>query len=168
MKKIFVNHHLGMGDCIVHNGMVRKISDEYPNYEIWVGSFSKYYDNVCYMYRDNKKINVIQGIDENEINYHIYNSKYDIFISSHMNRGHEFSYGKYFDDAFYLSVNMEPTIKKNNFYIERDLNREEKVFQEKIIKENINEYYFIHEKATVRINRNLLNPNIPIISANED
>ena len=29
-KQIFVCHHLGLGDCIVHNGMIRKIYQEKP------------------------------------------------------------------------------------------------------------------------------------------
>ena len=35
-NKIFIKHHLGLGDCIVHNGMVRKFLNDYPDYEIWI------------------------------------------------------------------------------------------------------------------------------------
>lgn len=170
MKKIFVKHHLGMGDCIVHNGMVRKISEENPNHQIWVGTKKEYEDNIKFMYKDNPKIHVFGCLDDNDMNFHIYNTEYEKIISTHADRGHGYSYDKYFDDSFYMSIGMDPKIKKDYFYLERDYNKENLVYEELINNNNIDSYYFIHEKPeyNVLIDRNKLKKKLPIISADRN
>jgi hypothetical protein len=37
-QKIFFKHHLGMGDAIVHNGMVRKYLQDHPATQIFIPS----------------------------------------------------------------------------------------------------------------------------------
>ncbi len=49
--KLFVYLHQGMGDLIVHNGMIRKLSEDYPDYQIYVPSVNQNFNNVEYMFR---------------------------------------------------------------------------------------------------------------------
>lgn len=41
-KKLFVKQHLGLGDNIVHNGMVRKISEDHPEYDIYIPKITQH------------------------------------------------------------------------------------------------------------------------------
>ena len=69
---------MGMGDHIVHNGMVRKIAQDYPEYQICLGTKRHYWENVKYMYRDNPQISVINVGDRSE--------EHTSELQSHLNR----------------------------------------------------------------------------------
>ena len=73
----------------------------------------------------------------------------------------------YFDDAFYMLVGMDPKIIQDYVHIERDYELEEKVYNELIVSKGIHDYHFVHEKneENIRINRELLKPDYPIITA---
>lgn len=63
MKYIYYNP--GLGDHIVCNGLVRHISENFG--EVSIFCKSNYFENLKYMYRDDKDINVISvGEDEND------------------------------------------------------------------------------------------------------
>jgi hypothetical protein len=166
-KKIFVKHHLGLGDCIVHNGMIRKIYQENLDSLIFVPSKPNNLDNVLFMYRDIDNIKVISVNNDYEMNKHIDSSKYDEVISSSLLYQKEFDYGIDFDDAFYLKVGMNPSIKKTHFYIKRDTKEEEKVYNELVVNKGLTDYIFLHEKQNegVVINRNKITNNYPVVSA---
>jgi len=160
--KIFIDHHLGMGDTIVHNGLVRKISEENPDDEVYVLSKFQYFENVKFMYRDNKKIVVISNSDTN-----FNDLKFDIKISTYLS---EFNYDCYFDDAFYMTAKMNPEVKKEYFYLFRDENRENEVFEQLITSQGIVDYTFLHEKKDggIRIDRNRIETKLPIVCASEE
>jgi hypothetical protein len=166
-KKIFVKYHLGLGDCIVHNGMIRKIYQENPHSLIFVPSKPNNLENVLFMYRDIKNINVISVNNDYEMNKHINSSEYDEVISSSLLNQKKFDYGLDFDDAFYLKVNMDPSIKKTHFYIKRDVKEEEKVYNELVVNRGLTDYVFLHEKQNegIVIDRNKITNSYPIVSA---
>jgi hypothetical protein len=165
--KIFVKHHLGMGDSVVHNGMIRKIAEDNPNSEIHIAAKHHYYNNVVFMFRDNPRIKVKSVLNDGEMENFIKNENFDKIISSHFCDNMGYSYEKYFDDSFYLIVGMDPKIKQDYFHIERDYELEEKVYNELIVSKGIHDYHFVHEKneENIRINRELLKPDYPIITA---
>jgi hypothetical protein len=167
MKKLLIYQHLGMGDHIVHNGMIRKIAEDYSDYEIYVPSKSHNYNNVKYMFRDNPRIVVIDAINDDGMNNMRFDGGFDEVISSHhWDGGKIYSYSTYYDDSFYLKVGMDPNIKQDYFYIERDMELENKVYDELINSRNISEYTFIHEKGSaICINRNYIDSNLAIVSA---
>ena len=107
MKKIFVKHHLGLGDSIAHNGMIRKIFEDNEPCEIYCSAKPNFHHNISFMYRDNPNIKVLK-MDDNETNRHLENFKYDQVISSHFDSGSDFSYEKFGDDAFYLKSRATP------------------------------------------------------------
>lgn len=166
MKKIAIRHHLGMGDNIVHNGMTRKIAEEYPDAEILVFAKHHNYNSTKFMFRDNPRI-IVNSIEGDQEMYEIINStKLEKLISPHFVDG-PMDYIAHGDDAFYMKVNMDPSIKRDYFYVERDLDRENEVFEELITNKEIKDYVFIHEKVdqNILIDKNRLESNIPIISA---
>ena len=75
--RLLVKHHMGMGDHIVHNGMVRKIARDYPDYQICLGTKSHYWENVKYMYRDNPQITVINVGDDEGLHRMCHFEKFD-------------------------------------------------------------------------------------------
>lgn len=165
--KIFIKHHLGMGDNVVHNGMIRKISESYSDAEIFVASKHHNFNNVKYMFRDNPKINVLSVEGDGEMHDLVNKQNFDKIISSHFCNGTPYPYEKYFDDAFYMLVGMDPIIKTEYFYIDRDLVLENKIYKELISDRGIVDYVFVHEKPeqNIIINRNLLEKNLPVITA---
>lgn len=166
-KKVFIKHHLGLGDAIVHNGMVRKIFEE-KNCDIFLASKFNNLDNVMFMYRDNPRINVIGVNNDYEMDQLINNNQYDEIISSHFDTG-KLRYDLDFDDSFYKIVNMNPNVKQENFYIERNDDKENEVFDILITQKNIDKYIFLHEKSTenILIDRNKIRNDLPIIYADK-
>ena len=59
MKELCIHHHLGLGDHLDCNGMVRYFLKNGPFDKVHVFSKSNYYDMIEYMYRDEKNIVVI-------------------------------------------------------------------------------------------------------------
>lgn len=167
MSRIFVKHHLGMGDNIVHNGMIRKITQDNPNSQIFVAAKHHNFKNVEYMFRDNPRITVLSVADDGGMNHTIRTGGFDKIISSHFDQGNPYHYEKYFDDAFYMLVGMEPKIKTEYFYLERDVELENKVFDELITSKGITDYLFVHEKpeANVILSRDRMEKGLPIITA---
>jgi len=168
-KEIFVKQHMGLGDNIVHNGMVRKLSKVYPNCKIIVPTHHHNKKNVSRMFVDNKNI-VIEGYHTHHEMENIVNGKkYYKVLSSCLLTNSKYRYGEYFDDAFYLEVGMSPEIKKEFFYIERDYDKEKQVYKEMVTDKSITEYIFLHEKPkeNILIDRSKI-PNLPIIYAEYD
>jgi hypothetical protein len=166
-SKIFVKHHLGMGDIIVHNGMIRKIAEDHPNSMIFLVSKHVYLKSTKYMFRDNPRIVVIGVENDDEARIISNPNNFEKIISSHFCDGMPYSYDEYFDDSFYLSVKIDPKIKTEYFYIERDRELENKIFDEIITSKNITDYLFIHEKPEfcINIDRTRLDSSLPIITA---
>jgi hypothetical protein len=167
MSKIFVKHHLGMGDNIVHNGMIRKIAEDNPNSQVFTAAKHHNFKNTEYMFRDNPRIVVVSVDGDGEMHQLIRTQHFDKVISSHFCDGNPYHYETYFDNAFYMLVGMDPKIKTEYFYLERDIELENKVFEELITSKGITDYLFVHEKpeSNIIINRDKLDANIPIITA---
>lgn len=163
MKKIFIQQHLGLGDNIVHNGMIRKLSLDNPDYLIYVPSKTHNFDNVKFMYRDNNKIIVIDVIDDYGMNKIIVGGNYDKIISPYLIGQNIFRYDKYFDDAFYLKINMDPQIKKDFFYVKRNLNKEIEIYNNIIKTIGNTKFNLIHEDFNTKrlIDRSKIKNNLP-------
>jgi len=166
-SKIFVKHHLGMGDIIVHNGMVRKIAEDNPNSEIFLASKHTDLKNTKYMFRDNPRIIVIGVLDDGEVSNITNSNNFDKIITSHSCDSNPYNYDNYFDDGFYLFAKIDPIVKTQYFYIERDHELENRVFDELITSKGITDYLFVHEKSDIgiKINRDRLDSSLPIITA---
>jgi len=164
MNKIFVKTHLGLGDNIVCNGMIRKISESYPDYEIHCASKSHNFENVHFMFRDNSKIKVLE-MDDNGVQDHLSKNKYDIFVNCSLP-----SYQNYInhgDDSFYLQIQMDPSVKKQYFYLERDFNSELDLYKKLTDEIGTEDYIFIHEKPNENklVDRNKIRNDLKIITA---
>jgi hypothetical protein len=167
LNKIYIQHHLGLGDNIVHNGLIRKISFDNPNSDIYIPIKYHNYNNISFMFSDNNRIKINKVNDDFDVLNDIKNNNYDKVISTFLVGDFTIPYDKYFDDAFYIKANIDPSVKKEFFHIERDLKREEEVYNELITNKNINDYIFLHEKMdmNISIDRNKIRNDLPIVYA---
>ncbi|MFN7656519.1 MAG: hypothetical protein ACK5OW_01895 [bacterium] len=163
MGKFFIKQHLGMGDNIVHNGMIRKLSLDNPNYDIYVPSKTHNFNNVKFMFRDTEKIKVVDIINDEGMFNHIEQNHYDHVVSSYLIGQTQFDYGQYFDDTFYLKVGMDPKVKKEFFKIERDLIKENIVYEKIISIVGSEKFNLIHEDVETNrvIDRGKISNNLP-------
>ena len=145
MNSIYIYHHLGMGDSLLCNGLVRFFAEGYD----WVYVFAKegYFENVLYMYRDNPKIKIIKMDDLGVRNFMNYCPKNKYLILGHTNdyfyrldKLKEFT----FDEGFYKMANVPIEYKWSKFFVKRDWEKEKEAFHLAGIKEG-EEYIFVHD-----------------------
>jgi hypothetical protein len=167
---IFIKTHLGMGDNIVHNGLIRKIAKENPTSQVFTAAKNHYLKNVQYMYRDVNNITVVGVNEDAGLQTYLVTNKFDKIISTHFGDGNvPYKYDRYFDDAFYMMVGENPKVKKEYYHLERNEELENKIYNELIVKKGITDYIFIHEKKAhqILIDRNRIEKDLPIIVAEE-
>lgn len=166
-KTIFVKTHLGMGDNITHNGLIRKIAKENPDCDIFTASKDYYFENVKYMYRDVPNINVISVVEDSGLQRHLQTNKYDKIISTHFGDGMPYHYERYFDNAFYMMVGVDPKVKIDYFHLERDVDLEDKIYKKLVTDKGIQDYVFVHEKKENRvlIDRSKIGTDLPVVVA---
>jgi len=146
----YIYHHLGLGDHIICNGMVRFYQNTYNNISIFCKNHN--YDNVSYMYRDNPLINIIKVLDDNNVNDYIIknNIQNDVIFVGFNKLNNKYNT---FDEEFYESLNIPFLVRFDNFYIERDLDLEQKIIKE--LNPNNEKYIFTHNIDKSKINTNL-------------
>ena len=154
-KEIYVHHHLGMGDHIICNGMVREI---YKNYEK-VNLFVKHnnFINVSFMYRDLPNINLIPIDGDNEI-YNNYEHNNILRVGfGHLGRlMGEFGIG--WDAAFYKQLDIDFNKRWDSFYVMRDKEREQNLYH--MLNPNNEKFCLIHSNGSDgvdRINYDMIN-----------
>jgi hypothetical protein len=160
MKYIF--HHLGLGDHIICNGMVRHFKEVYG--EVTVFCKPQYFQNVEYMYRDDNKINVLQIGEHSDIEEYIKknNLKDDTIIVWYREKK-----GKSFDECFYDLVNIPFEYRFTKFNFVRNQKKEEEVYNE--LNPSGQPYIYVHDDLSrgYGIDRNKIVSNLNIIENNE-
>jgi len=146
MKNILLHHHLGLGDHIDCNGMVRYFSELYPDNVINIPAKSHYYSMIEFMFRDNEKIKVhkISGNEYEEVSrlYTELNPE-SIFVVGHQYYPNITSPDKNCWEYFYEQFEIDLDIKYDMFYMDRDLDGEEKLLAK--LNPKMEEYIFVHD-----------------------
>ncbi len=142
MNKL-ISHHLGMGDMIVHNGLVRYIynRDKSKYKDIYLLCYEHYADNIRYMYRD-IDIKLLTVKKDNEIYSAIINlgcEQEDFHLNDSEIRRYFLGEG---DDIFYTLKGYDKSLRKQ-FYIKRDLKKETEIFNE--LTDGLKDYIFVHD-----------------------
>ena len=148
MNKILIYHHLGLGDAIECNGMVRCYADTFDQVDIF--SKDSYYDMISYMYRDDKKIKIHQIDSKNEY------QETSKFINSYDGRLLIAGHSEYFQNlSFFESKNFGPgesfyyiakipwNFRNSYFHLERNEEQEKRVFKK--LNPNNDKFIFIHD-----------------------
>jgi hypothetical protein len=127
MSLKYIHHHLGLGDHIICNGMVRHFCKKYDNVVIF--SYTRYYENVNYMYRDLDNLEIFDFDREEdaimfvESNTTVKNN----LIKPGFEKLDSCLDRMTFDEAFYHLAGLDFQIRFDEFYIERDMDRENEV-----------------------------------------
>ena len=151
---IYIHHHLGLGDHIICNGMVRHFVKRYGDARLFCYERNK--KNIEYMYRDLTNLKFIFVNSDNEVTNFIKNNNLENstvrvgfetlikYIGDGFNESFNYPTPRLtFDEAFYDMVNIDFAVRFNEFYIERDLELENKVL-EKLNPSN-EKFIFIHD-----------------------
>ncbi len=160
----FIYSHMGLGDHIILNGLVRSTNQPEVNYFMFVKKI--YQISMEFMYRDLKNLTLIPVEDDEEVNYWL-----EFFQIKNLTKiGFENLNLKdqYFDKAFYSQFNLPIETKWKKFYVNRDLNKENKLFQSLNIEKG--KYIFLHEDTSrnFKINRDLIqDKSLPIIEPHQ-
>jgi len=165
MKEIFLWTHAGLGDHIICNAIYRYYAKLYDLIHIFVKT--RNLANVKYMLRDLKNVDYINGIGDQ-----------DEFVKQYLDIhrfipllkiGHEYlnTTKLNFDQAFYEQVKIPFEKSYEDFYVQRDLEIEEKLC--KILNPTSEPYIFVHQDTDrgYPINMDYIkNKNIKIIESN--
>ena len=139
---IYIYHHLGLGDHIICNGMVRHFYKKYGSVKLFC--YFKTLDNVSYMYRDlpNLELIPVNSVFEAD-NYlnKIDNTTKKVKIG--FNNLNNYMDPMTFDEAFYKIVDLDFSVRFDEFYVEREIDKEVEVF--KRLNPNNEKYIFIHD-----------------------
>lgn len=162
--KNYIYHHLGLGDSIVCNGLVRHFCEKLGSASIFAKNHN--YETLKFMYRDNSNIEVI-CINGSDLQVHQYlnsiQEKYNIILvgfDSLFNNPNN----KTFDVLFYENSNVNFNARWDYFKIERDLEKEKTFFDTFDVKEK--EYVFIHDDERYKIDLSKIRNDLKIIKPN--
>ena len=162
----YIYSHLGLGDQIVCNGLIRHFSNLFGEVTIFVKNHN--YETLKNMYRDNLNIfimkigthqdadsNVQKFIREKNLDLEVIRIGFLDILSNYGELG--------FDSKFYIQHGLNSSAKWDMFKYERNSEEEKKIFNHYEVKEG--EYIFIHDDERYRIDLNRIsNPrNLKIV-----
>jgi hypothetical protein len=158
----YIYHHLGLGDHIICNGLVRY-------YEKKLGEISLFckpqnYNNVKFMYSDNENIKILPVGEDYDVDMFIgINNLYLDTIKIGFSRLLDYPHPFTFDEGFYGIAKIDFKERFNSFYIPRDLIKENVVYNE--LNPNNETYIFVHDDKSrgFSVDIDKLPPNIKII-----
>jgi hypothetical protein len=144
MTMKYIYHHLGLGDHITCNGMVRHFCKKYDNVVLFC--YTHCYKNVSYMYRDLNNLEIFNFDTEVEIVNFIENNravKNNLIKPGFDNLKYYAENKINFDVGFYELAELDHQIRFSEFYFERDFDKEELLYNE--LNPNNEKYIFIHD-----------------------
>jgi hypothetical protein len=162
MKELYIWHHLGMGDHILCNGIVRHYAKLYDKIYLFVKK--QFLLNIKFLYRDLVNIDFIDGSGDQDQNVYRYLDIHPgIPLLKISNNGKQ-----PFDQAFYENAKIPFSEKWNSFYLERNLHREKEIYYDILGLKDDEEFIFVHDDERSRINETYLHKNIKIIKPNKE
>lgn len=163
---IFIYHHLGLGDHIICNGLVRELYSRNVSNTTNIFLFCKIinYNSVAFMYRDLHKLIVLPIPNDNLVKKYVIGIKEEyglIKIGFEKRKLNE----KYFDQDFYRIINIPFEHRWSKFFLKRDYESEKRLFNE--LNLTTREYVFIHDDSVrgFKIDRKyIVNKDLTIIT----
>jgi len=137
----YIHHHLGLGDHIICNGMVRYFYKKYKNIVLFC--YTHNYENVHYMYRDLNNLDIINFDSERDVDIFVDNNKIvrdNLIKPTFSTLDSRFS-GMTFDESFYCQVGLNFNVRFDDFYFVRDIKKENKVCEK--LNTNGEKYIFV-------------------------
>lgn len=142
---MIIYHHLGLGDHIVCNGLVRSLSE---SLKIQLICKANNLSNINFMYRDNSNISLIPVSSDNQANQICINNN-DLLRIGFAVGGNSYP-NKLWDETFYLNVNLPFDYSWSKFYYTRDIHKENKTYEDLVKQED---YIFVHNIDSYGVDR---------------
>jgi hypothetical protein len=146
-NSIYIYHHLGMGDHILCNAIIRNYAEKYE--KVFLFAKPGYVNNVIYMYRDNPRIKMIAMDDAQVKSFMRFNPNNNYLVVGitpqwfkRLDVDKEF---ETFDHGFYVAADVSFDDKWNKFYFERDIEKEKQAFYSIFNLKDNEEYAFVHD-----------------------
>lgn len=139
IDSLFVYHHMGLGDHIICNGMVRYIVEKVKPTFLYLPVKNHYYESVRSMYLDDHRIVCLPVDSDNDVPYLINFYGKNGFIKSGFEKTR-----KDWDVSFYDSVGIPFSARWDHFNINRNTEREMLLRDMLIIKEP---YIVVHDTS---------------------
>ena len=153
MSDLYIHHHLGLGDMIHCNGMVRRLLKSGEFDKVYVFCKKCHSKSVDWMYRDDDRIELIiidESGDERQQVDNILSKRILGTDNKFLRVGHEFykEHGNEIgpmpcDMLFYEQIGLPYSVRFDDCYWERDLEEEERVYK-KLVPEGT-DYIFVHD-----------------------
>lgn len=152
MKEIYIHHHLGLGDHIDMNGFIRffLLTNGFNKINLFVKS--SYYDMIQYMYSDEDRINLIPIDPKIDEDLQVFAYMRKINNGKLLRVGFEnYPFGKEIEENkncweyFYEQLNVPYDVKVNFFYVERNVEEEERLYKK--LNPSNEPYIFLHDDS---------------------
>jgi len=146
-KSLYIYHHLGLGDHILCNAIIRWYSEKYERIYLFVKPNNL--KNVSYMYRDLSNVKFIP-MDDAQTRFFMSvnkNNKY-LVVGITPEWFHNFDVKKIyetFDIGFYIAANVPFEEKWNKFYFQRDMDKEKDAYYNILGLKDDEEFLFVHD-----------------------
>lgn len=145
-ENLYIYHHLGMGDHILCNGLVRTYAEKHP--KVFLFSKPQNVKNVAYMYRDLPKIKII-GMNDADVKFFMQVNPDNNYLvvgitADWFRRFNNREFGT-FDQGFYTVANVPLEDKWNKFFFQRELETEKEAFYNKLGLKDNEEFIFVHD-----------------------
>lgn len=180
MKKIYIYHHLGLGDHISCNGIVRTILKKNKNKVIFLFCKKSLSKIIKFMYRDEKKIKLLP-ISTKKNTEKEFSDKIEKIIKNLNNKssvikiGFEkfdkiyneiYSYNNpvTYDMVFYHQLNISYKKRFTECYWKRNYIEEKRVYN-KLVKDKNSRFAFVHDEPNLgyKIDTKFVRPGLKII-----
>lgn len=161
----YLYHHLGLGDHIICNAMVREYYKRYGELSIFCKKHNT--ESVSYMFRDLLNLKILTGDDSFAMKYLRKIPEKDIIRIGHTGIEWE-NRTNTFDHTFYKQALLNFDLRWSGFHINRDKNKEAEFFNRFGL--NPGAYIFIHEdkERAYGINERYLNKDIKRFYVNKN
>jgi len=149
MKEICIHHHLGLGDHLDLNGMIRYLLKEGDFTKIHIFSKDMYFDMIDFMYRDEERIVVNKiGNDPQTETQEVIDYVNSSSCSEVLRIGHEYyppnpEKNRNCWEYFYDQVGIPYEIRVDMFYVKRDHTEESRLFDK--MNPNNKPFLFFHD-----------------------
>ena len=143
-NQIYLWHHLEMGDNLLCNAIVREYSNHFSKVHLFC--IKRNAPAIQFMYRDLN--NITYGIAEKEgqiSNFFRNLEPRPNTFKKHITCGDRRLDARNFDELFYQSAGIPFEKRWSGFYVQRDLNREEELFNRLGLQDK--QYVFVHDDS---------------------
>lgn len=158
----YIYHHLGLGDHIICNGMVRLFYEKYGKIKLFCKSSN--IENVRFMFSDLINLELIPVNNDHDVEFYtVHNNIQNDLIKIGFSEMKKHQPPLTFDKAFYEIAGMDFSVRFNHFHVPRNHIKEESVYKE--LNPNNEPYIFVHDdkERGFEIDSNKINRDLKII-----